>query len=65
MALPHHAYRDPLEQMLRAESFTCRGCIQRVRNELFGTIVFTCRPKMADGTPRKEGRRCNQFEEQE
>lgn len=63
MALPHYAYRDPLEQLIRAEEFTCRGCALQVRNELFGTVVFTCSLKNADGTPKKHGRRCNQYQE--
>ncbi|WP_454751661.1 hypothetical protein [Cupriavidus necator] len=64
MAFPQHLYRDPLEQLIKAESFTCRGCALQVRNELFGTIVFTCSLKNADGTPKKHGRRCSKYQEE-
>jgi hypothetical protein len=63
-ALPHYAYRDPLEQLIKAESFTCRGCQHQVRNELFGTVLMACGLKAADGTPKKHGRRCNQYQEE-
>jgi len=64
MALPHHCYRDPLDQLIKAESFTCRGCDHQARNELFGTIVFTCKLKNRDGTPRKHGKRCHKYKEE-
>ncbi|SCU75556.1 conserved hypothetical protein [Cupriavidus necator] len=64
MALPHYAYRDPLDQLIKAEEFTCRGCANQARNELFGTVVFTCSLKNADGTPKKHGRRCPKYQEQ-
>ena len=61
MAFPQHYYRDPLEQMIRAEEFTCRGCVNQVKKELFGTVLMTCGLKAADGTPRKHGRRCKDY----
>ncbi|MGH8431459.1 MAG: hypothetical protein ACREUF_13760 [Solimonas sp.] len=64
MALPHYAYRDPLNQLIRAEEFTCRGCQHQTRNELFGTVVFTCSLKNADVTPKKHGRRCSKYQEE-
>lgn len=63
MAFPRHLYRDPLEQLIQAEQFTCRGCTHQAKNELFGTIVFTCKLKNRDGTPRKHGKRCSKYEE--
>lgn len=61
MAFPMHRYRDPLEQLLQAESYTCRGCSHQVKNEFFGTVLMTCGLKTADGTPRKHGRRCSAY----
>ena len=62
MALPHHLYRDPLEQLIRAEEFKCRGCAHEERKELFGTVIYVCKLKNRDGTPRKHGKRCNRYE---
>lgn len=63
MALPQHAYRDPLEQLLRAESVTCRGCTNQIHHELLGTTITTCSLKDADGRPRKHGRRCKDYDD--
>ena len=64
MAFPQHLYRDPLDQLIQAEAFTCKGCALETRNEAFGTVVRLCSLKNADGTPKKHGRRCAQYQEQ-
>ncbi len=62
-ALPHYAYRDPLEQLIRAEEFRCAGCMHEERKELFGTVIFVCKLKKGDGSPHKHGNRCHKFKE--
>lgn len=63
--LPHWAYRDPLEQLIRAESFRCTGCTHEERKELFGTVIHVCTLKNRDGSPRKHGQRCNKYKGEE
>ena len=66
MALPHYFYiRDPLAQLIKKESFTCRGCTHEERKELFGTVIHVCKLKNRDGSPRKHGQRCSKYKGEE
>lgn len=56
MTLNHWQYRDPLEQMIRAEERTCKGCA--FQQQVFGRI--TCAKQN-----QQHGRRCRHYTEKE
>jgi len=63
--LDSHLYRNPLDVLLREEAKTCRGCVHRVRWQAFGIPVTACSKPNETGKPRKNGRRCKDYKEEQ
>ena len=42
MTLPAHKFRDPLDQIIHAESHTCKGCRHHVKYIVCGEEKMLC-----------------------
>lgn len=56
---PQGHYKDPLEQMIKRESVTCKGCIYSRSEQVFDKVIMIC------SKGRKHGKKCVNYKERE